>query len=116
MLKNSTFIMVAAVFFSKVVLFYALWYTPLICILLVLLRKRTSVLLFVPFLILQVAMIAGGYIYFISSNEQIAFITAYLYLATSGILLAWILYDRLVSAKNGKFADRFETYKRKPRV
>ena len=41
LLKNSAFIIVAAVFFSKVVLFYALWYIPLICILIVALRKRT---------------------------------------------------------------------------
>ena len=60
LLKNSAFIVVAAVFFSKVVLFYALWYVPLICILLVTLRKKISVLILIPFFTLQVACFWAG--------------------------------------------------------
>jgi hypothetical protein len=105
LLKNSAFIMVASVFFSKVVLFYALWFVPFVCILLLFFRKRLSAPLFVVFLVMQIDMIVGGTIYTLTLNEQIAFAAAYIYLFTSGILLIWLLYDRLISAKKtGKYA------------
>jgi uncharacterized membrane protein len=101
--KNSAFIMVMAVFFSKVVFFYALWYVPLLCLFIVSLKRRTIVLLLVPFLILQVAMIVGAYVYYLSSsNLPIALINAYVYMFASGVLLSWLLYDRLKSAKNSQ--------------
>jgi len=99
LLKNSAFILVSAVFFSKAVFFYALWYIPLICMLLVTLKKRTSALILIPFLILQIATIIGATIFYFESNLQLEFITAYIYLAASGLLVAWLGYDRLVSAK-----------------
>jgi uncharacterized membrane protein len=99
LLKNSAFILVSAVFFSKVVFFYALWYVPFICILLAASKRRISKLIFVPFLILQIAIVVGANIFYLDSNLQFEFIAAYTCLATSGFLVAWLGCDRLVSAK-----------------
>ncbi len=99
LLRNSSFIIVSAVFFSKVVLFYALWYTPLICILVITLKKQLSMLVLVPFFILQVAFVTGGYNYTVTSNIQDALVVGYICLVTSGLLLAWLSYDRLLSIK-----------------
>ena len=109
--KSSTFILVTAVFFSKVVLFYALWYVPLICILLTDLRKRTSALVIVPFFVLQVTLILVGFNYSLTFNVQNALIGDYVCLITSGLLLVWLLYDRLISAKNQGKLNRHITVK-----
>jgi hypothetical protein len=102
LLKNSALILLATVFFSKVVLFYALWYIPLVCILIVTLMKRASAMILVPFFILQVALLLGWYTYYVSLNTQYSLILAYVYLVASGLLLAWLFHDRLIFAKNQK--------------
>jgi uncharacterized membrane protein len=98
LLKNSALIMVAAVFFSKVVLFYALWYIPLICILVMGMRKRITALIVAPFFALQVALLLGWYTYG-TNGVQNALASAYVYLIASGLVLAWLLRDRLLSAQ-----------------
>ena len=102
LLKNSAFLMVVAVFFSKVVLFYALWYIPLICIFAMSLRKRIFALVLISFFTLQVALLLGGYSYALSLNIQNALVAAYVYLLTSGLILTWLLRDRLLSANRRK--------------
>jgi hypothetical protein len=102
LLKNSAFLMVVAVFFSKVVLFYALWYVPFICILALALRKRIFVLILIPFFSLQVALLLGGYSYVLSLNLQNALLAAYVYLLSSGLILTWLVCDRLLSVKKRK--------------
>jgi uncharacterized membrane protein len=102
LLKNSAFLMVVAVFFSKVVFFYALWYVPLICILALALRKRIFVLILIPFFSLQVALLLGWYSYAVSLNLQNALLAAYVYLLSSGLILTWLLCDRLLSVKKRK--------------
>jgi uncharacterized membrane protein len=99
LIKNSAFILVVAVFFNKVVLFYALWYIPLICILVVLLKKHVSTLILALSLISQVAILTGGYLYNSIGNDWATFAAVYVYLVASGLLLGWLLYDRLISAK-----------------
>jgi len=99
LLKNSALILLVAVFFSKVVLFYALWYIPLVCILIVALMKRASAMILVPFFILQVALLLGWYTYYVSLNTRYSLILAYVYLVASGLLLAWLFYDRLILPK-----------------
>lgn len=98
LLKNSAFLMVVTVFFNKVVLFYALWFLPLLCILFGNLRKRTFASLLILFFTLQAALLLGWYIYD-TSNMQNALIVAYVYLITSGLVLVWLLRDRLISAQ-----------------
>ncbi len=97
--KNSTFIIVSAIFFSKVVLFYALWYVPLVCILILFLRRRLSAIVLVPFFILQASLILGGYSYSMMYDLQNVLIAGYIYLVTSCLLLIWLLHDRLISSK-----------------
>ena len=99
LLINSAFIMVAAVFFSKVVLFYALWYIPLICTLIVASRKRTAAITLITSTALQVALLLCWYTYYVTANMQSSLALAYVYLITSGLLLSWLLYDRLFSAQ-----------------
>jgi len=99
LLKNSAFLMVVAVFFSKVVLFYALWYTPIICAFAIALRRRVFALILIPFLTLQVALLLGGYSYASFLNLQNALVAAYVYLLTSGLILIWLMHDRLLSTK-----------------
>jgi uncharacterized membrane protein len=102
LLKNSAFLMVVAVFFSKVVLFYALWYIPLICTFAIALRTRVFALILIPFFTLQVALLLGGYYYALFFNMQNALVAAYIYLLTSGLILTWLLDDRLLSTKKRK--------------
>ena len=101
LLKNSAFLMVTAVFFNKVVLFYALWYIPLLCMFVGSLRRRTLVIILIPFFILQTALLLGWYVFDIS-NMQNALALAYVYLFTSGLLLTWLLRDRLLSAQKSQ--------------
>jgi uncharacterized membrane protein len=99
LLKNAAFLMVVAVFFNKVVLFYALWFLPLLCVLFGNLRKRTLVLLLILFFTLQATLLLGWYLYD-ASNTQNARTLAYVYLIASGVILAWLLRDRLISAQD----------------
>jgi uncharacterized membrane protein len=95
LLRNSAFLMVAAVFFNKVVLFYALWFIPLLCVLFaVLQQKRAVVLPLVLFFILQTALLLSWYLYD-AGNMQGAIPLAYVYLAAQGLVLRWLLRDRL---------------------
>jgi uncharacterized membrane protein len=98
LLKKTALVMVAAVFFNKVVLFYALWFIPLLCTVFVALRKRTLAFVVFLFFTLQVAILLGWYAYDRLNSEQGAFAWMYLYLLTSGLLLLWLLRDRLLSA------------------
>jgi 4-amino-4-deoxy-L-arabinose transferase-like glycosyltransferase len=97
LLKNSAFLIVIAVFFNKVVLFYALWFIPLLCTFFFTLKKRTLILLLIPFFSLQAALLLGWYIYD-STSMQNALSLGYVYLFTSGLVLAWLLRDRLLFA------------------
>jgi uncharacterized membrane protein len=94
LIRNAAFLMVTAVFFNKVVLFYALWFLPLICMWMVALRRRRAVLVLIQVFILQAALLIG---WFASeaSNFQAAFFMAYVYLAVSGTVVVWLLSDRL---------------------
>jgi uncharacterized membrane protein len=97
LLKKTALVMVTAVFFNKVVLFYALWFIPLLCTFLIVQRKRNLVLTLVPFFTLQVALLIGGYSYSTTFTESTAFAMSYIYLAASAVLLVWLLRDRLRS-------------------
>jgi uncharacterized membrane protein len=101
LLKNSAFLIVVAVFFNKVVLFYALWFLPLFCMLFFKLRKRTLVLLLILFFTLQVALLLGWYFYDVASMQN-ALLTAYVYLIASGLILVWFLRDRFLSAQKSR--------------
>jgi uncharacterized membrane protein len=98
LLKKAALVLVTAVFFSKVVLFYALWFIPLICIILAVQRRRNLLLASVPFLILQVAMLAAGYSYSIAMDESTALAMCYVYLLTSALLLIWLTRGSVLSA------------------
>ncbi len=98
LLKQAAFVMVAGVFFSKVVLTpYALWYLPLLCMFVVALKKRTLVLVLVPFFALQVSIFLGGYVFVVFGDLHGALVWCYVYLFSSGSLLAWLFRDRLLS-------------------
>lgn len=99
LLRNSAFLMVAAVFFNKVVLFYALWFIPLLCAFFATLqRKRTATLPMALFFVLQAALLLSWGLYD-ADIMQGALALAYVYLAASGLVLAWLLHDRLKTAK-----------------
>ncbi|MFB3888406.1 MAG: glycosyltransferase 87 family protein [Candidatus Bathyarchaeia archaeon] len=98
LLKKAALVMVTAVFFNKVVLFYALWFIPLLCTFLLLERRRSLALTLVPFFVLQVAVLVGGYSYSTTMTEGTAFAMCYIYLAASALILAWLMRDRLLSA------------------
>ncbi len=97
LLKKTALVMVTAVFFNKVVLFYALWFIPLLCTFLVVQRRRNLALTLVPFFTLQVALLIGGYSYSTTFTESTAFAMSYIYLLASAVLLLWLLRDRLLS-------------------
>jgi uncharacterized membrane protein len=97
LLKKLALVMVTAVFFNKVVLFYALWFIPLLCVFFVALRKRTLALTLVPFFTLQFAILIGGYSYSTTFTESTAFTMSYIYLLASAVLLLWLLRDQLLS-------------------
>ncbi len=97
LLKKTALVMVTAVFFNKVVLFYALWFIPLLCTFLVIQRRRNLALTLVPFFTLQVALLIGGYSYSTTFTESTAFAMSYIYLLASAVLLLWLLRDRLLS-------------------
>jgi uncharacterized membrane protein len=98
LLRASALVMVAAVFFSKVVLFYALWFVPLVCLVLAVQRGRNLLLTLVPFIVLQVALLIGGYFYSTKMGESTALVMCYVYLLTSGLLLIWFTRSSLLSA------------------
>jgi uncharacterized membrane protein len=95
LLKNSAFLMLTAAFFSKVVLFYALWYIPLICTFVLALKKRTLGAVAGLFFALQVAQVLGWYVYDSMGSFGGALALAYVYLFTSGALLVWLFHDRI---------------------
>ncbi len=95
LLKNSAFLMLTAVFFSKVVLFYSLWFIPVICTFMLALKKRTLSIVAGLFLALQVAQILGWYVYDSLGSFGGSLALAYAYLFTSGALLVWLFRDRL---------------------
>lgn len=100
LLKKAALVMVAAVFFNKVVLFYALWFIPLVCTFIVAQRRRLFVSALVTFVILQVALLVGVYFYSATMTEDsTVFAMCYLYLFTSALLLLWLLRDRLLSVR-----------------
>ena len=102
LLKQAALVMVTAVFFSKVVLFYALWFVPLICTFVVAQRRRQFAYAFVSTVTLQVALLVAAYFYLVTLAESLMVLAmGYLYLLTSGLLLIWLLRDRLISATNG---------------
>jgi hypothetical protein len=98
--KNAAFLMLVSVFFNKVVLFYALWFIPLLYTFLLATRKRNLALLLVPFLVLQISLLLGWQFYDVSASAQSSFALAYVYLAASGLLLAWLFCDRLKAVRN----------------
>jgi len=98
LLMKAALVMVTAVFVNKVVLFYALWFIPLICTFILAQRKRQLVPAFVSFVTLQVALLIAGYFYLgTMANNVIVLVMGYLYLLTSGLLLIWLLRERLLS-------------------
>jgi uncharacterized membrane protein len=99
LLKKSALVMVTTVFFNKVVLFYALWFIPLICILVEAQHRKTLALVLAPFMTLQGALLLSTYFYSASATiDLIVFAMCYLYLLTSALILLWLLRDRLISA------------------
>jgi 4-amino-4-deoxy-L-arabinose transferase-like glycosyltransferase len=100
LLKKAALVMVTAVFFNKVVLFYALWFIPLVCTFIVAQRRRQFIYVFVPFVTLQVALLAAVHFYMATITEDsTVFAMCYIYLLTSALLLIWLLRDRLLSLK-----------------
>jgi uncharacterized membrane protein len=100
LLKKATLVMVATVFFNKVVLFYALWFIPLVCTVIVAQRKRQSLATSVLLISLQAFLLAGVYVYTTTVTESATvFAMLDLYLLTSALLLIWLLRDRLISVK-----------------
>ncbi len=99
LMKNAAFLMVTAVFFNKVVLFYALWFLPLLCVLIVAFSWRKMVVALSPFFVLQACLLLG-WVVSESSNLTFAFVFAYVYLIASGAVFVWLLRDRLVAKSN----------------
>lgn len=98
LLKKAALVMVTAVFFNKVVLFYALWFVPLICTFILAQRRRQLVPAFVSIVTLQVALLIAGYFYLATMTDSvIVLVMGYVYLLTSGLLLVWLLRERLLS-------------------
>jgi hypothetical protein len=97
LLKKMGLVMLVAVFFNKVVLFYALWFIPLLCTFIVAQRKKNLILTLIPLFILQAALLLGWYYYDVSINQQNALVMGYFYLFASGLLLIWLLRDQLLS-------------------
>jgi uncharacterized membrane protein len=98
--KKMGLVMLVAVFFNKVVLFYALWFIPLLCTFIVVQRKKNFILTLIPYFILQATLLLGWYYYEVSMTTQNAIAMGYVYLSASGLLLLWLLRDRLVSTIN----------------
>ncbi len=96
LLRKMALVMVTAVFFNKVVLFYMLWFIPLICLFVVVLRRKGLVIILFSFVTLQVAPLLA--VYFLSANDSLVFGMLYIYLVASTLLLIWLLRDRLISA------------------
>ena len=98
LLKKAALVMVTAVFFNKVVLFYALWFVPLVCTFILAQRRRQLVPAFVSIVTLQVALLIAGYFYLATMTDSvIVLVMGYVYLLTSGLLLVWLLRERLLS-------------------
>ena len=98
LLKKGALVMVTAVFFNKVVLFYALWFVPLVCTFILAQRRRQLVPAFVSIVTLQVALLIAGYFYLATMTDSvIVLVMGYVYLLTSGLLLVWLLRERLLS-------------------
>jgi uncharacterized membrane protein len=97
LLKKMGLVMLVAVFFNKVALFYALWFIPLLCTFIVAQRKKTLILTLIPLFILQAALLLGWYYYDVSINQQNTLVMGYFYLFASGLLLIWLLRDQLLS-------------------
>ncbi len=115
-LKKTSTVMLVAVFFNKVVLFYALWFIPLICLLFLEVKKRKTMLLLLASLFtLQMSLYLTWYF---SETSAIwsALAMAYVYLVSSALLLVCLLRDQLLSTKKRLKNDRYlpddETYKR----
>jgi hypothetical protein len=51
----------------------------------------------IPLFILQAALLLGWYYYDVSINQQNALVMGYFYLFASGLLLIWLLRDKLLS-------------------
>lgn len=97
LLKRAALVMVTAVFFNKVVLFYSLWFIPLVCTFIVVQRKRQFIYALVSFVTLQVALLVTAYLYFATMTvDSTVLAMAYLYLLTSALLLLWLLRDPLL--------------------
>ena len=110
LLKKAALVMVTVVFFNKIVLFYALWFIPLVCTFIVAQRKREFVSALVPLVTLQVAVLAAAYFYNATMTENsTVLIMCYLYLLTSALLLILLLRDRLLSV-----TKTFRRHKPKP--
>ncbi len=112
LLKKLCLVMLVAVFFNKVVLFYALWFIPLLCIVFVgIERKRTLLVLLAPFFTMQAALLLAWYFSDVSAIGN-ALAIAYLYLVSSALLLAWLLRDRLLSVGE-RFRDTSQAWLRR---
>ncbi len=104
--KKLSLTMLVAVFFNKVVLFYALWFVPLLCIVFAGIRqKRTLLSVLVLFFTLQASLLVAWYFFQVSTTDQNVLAMACIYFATSGLLLVWLLRDRLLSVKKQLSAE-----------
>lgn len=92
--KKMALVMIVTVFFSKVVLFYALWFIPIFAIFILLSTTKSKLFGLAAFIILQMAPLLGLYFYE-SGRLQESIYLGYPYLLACASLIAWLLWDRL---------------------
>lgn len=95
LVKKMALVMAAAVFFNKVVLFYALWFIPILCLFILVERKRNAVLTLVSFFVLQAALLLAWYFFDVLASESNAIILTFVYMLSSASMLVWLLADRI---------------------
>jgi len=89
--RNMAFVMVTGVIFNKVVLFYALWFIPLIHLILGVQRKRNVILTFILLFVLQATILLAWFFSEVLLSEQNGLVMGYLYLCSSSAVAIWIL-------------------------
>jgi uncharacterized membrane protein len=97
LIKKMALVMVTAVFFNKVVLFYALWFIPILCIFMLAQKKRNTVLTLIPYFVLQATILLTWYFYDSLMAESSAIVMAFIYGFSTALFLGWLLKDRIRS-------------------
>lgn len=93
LLKKMALVMLIGVFFSKVILFYALWFIPILSTFIATLKTRIKLLTLSSFIILQLTSIVGAYLSESGQFQEILTLS-YSYLVATAALIIWLLFDR----------------------